>query len=1053
MMFDEEQVRAHWRLLGHLGKGVTELTVIRDRGWNLTGFFDDEDKFVEACREHAGLQNTYVAVQPRKRELFELAPNTLKPLGQRGKSVDASHICALFIDIDVDTTERTWAAENSPDGKAAATEDELNGAVEAARQIAQWDVFEHPVLAMSGNGAYLLASLDLPSNAEIARKLKAFENALIDQFSDLLQHKELRVDSTAGDRSQLMTIMGTYKIKGDPRTFSDRPHRSACFLDVLPERVVDKKLEAYIQSLAPKPLSISTDLGTSTYVPEASFAAPPELCAAWAEIYETKDRVRNQRGKMVRYALHRLIVAALRHTGYAFNSIRDALVEHDHHLGQKTIEEGSDPDRYTKTLLDSGADLSPTYLCKAVPDVLGHDQHCRNCELKASEPAHRSTRCRRVPAVGQSDVDLNTEAILSRDEARSEMDRALSEWMQGALEGDQPRPLLIKGFPGLGKTFHVIQNLIRHTSRPGDTPFRFMYLIDRLERMNEVVAEMMQTQVGREQLNHLQKIRGKLSQDEDGQSLCRQGAKVGHLRQKNYMLRESPLTCFSPCSHRKECPYLRQFEATDKSWLMTLDYLFTERMAQANEPEIVICDESFLRHMLSGEVEVQVGDIQYLKALLQNIGFDAETLLCFLDHLIVVIEDNQIAGYRKDKVENGLTLRLHLTELVGDVHSVCEHYLGDEGLKEALERIERGHLMRLPLNFVIPLLKILCEEEGMQARNSRLSVEIRGGKPTLVIREPRRPKIGNLPLIVLDATADKELYEMALGREVDALELPVGVEAWVQQLAAGAYGKSSMEIESGKPSARDRLFRLARLIVEEVAKLASREDGSKRKVGIITFKDLVDPLREHLGDWDPPIEYANYWGLRGMNRMQDCQHVILLGTPMVGLEKLKAWVSALHWDDDELDTTSLEAWERLGPARGKGEDIEVLVWRFLDPRLQRFAWQFREAELIQAMGRIRPLDDPLQKNIWLISNVPVPGFRTQTIFESQKELKDYLNVPVIQQIEGTTAKERIKNEYRAYSREGETPPTIRQQAEKFRVSESWVKVARREVREEERHDS
>jgi len=265
----------------------------------------------------------------------------------------------------------------------------------------------------------------------------------------------------------------------------------------------------------------------------------------------------------------------------------------------------------------------------------------------------------------------------------------------------------------------------------------------------------------------------------------------------------------------------------------------------------------------------------------------------------------------------------------------------------------------------------ILEEEGRRGVNSRLSVEMVGSAPSLIIRDPRMPRLPPCPVIVLDSTGDPKLYEQVLGRKVRVFDPKVKVKAKVVQVASGAYGRQSLRL----PATRNRLFDAVKAIVDA---------HPKSKIGVVTFKDRVIELAKHLGEPER-VAFAHFWGLRGTNALQDCQHLIVVGTPTSNIGELVAEVQALHWDDDAIDTTSIERWERLGRL-DETEDVEVPVRHYLDDRLDRWLWQHRQAELLQAAFRLRPLDGHRRKTLWLLTNVPIKGIEPTKVHASVEEL-------------------------------------------------------------------
>ena len=1046
-VFDEEQVRAHWCLLGHRRWGVTELFVVRPGRPALAGFFDDEDNFVDTCREWSGRFNIYVGVHPRSLTLTTLAHNELKVTGRRGRRADITRVTLLFYDLDVETDDRNAVATESPDGKAPSTDHEVESAVDATRTIASDDLFESPVLAVSGNGAYVLAPVDLEVTEVVESQLQALEEQLRQRYADNLAPNHLKLDSVY-DLPRVMAVMGTQKVKG--LHTAERPHRMACFLDDLPERRTNEKLGRHIVSLPGIPTKQSAPSGPVNVSIGDELEPLPGLCGSWNRIYVGVEKDDSGR----RHPVLLWLTAAMIEAGFSHDSIHQAILLHDAHLGGKMAEHGHDPQTFTDRLIRVASQQDTRHLCGIARRILGDDHPCDDCDERDRSVEYHGKRYRRAPATSE-DVRPRVEPVANdeipdqwtaeniaiRNRFLSAMTLEQARMLTQHLylcesylrEGRRAPPaLLIKAPPGLGKTYLALQSLAidaakRAREDPPVQPLRFIFLVDRHDRQDEVLEELRGIPGGEELAEQIVLIRGKVAyrdgKVDPGASLCTRAREVAHFRDRNYGNTEYTLTCGAcrPCI-RQDCPYLRQFDATDRPWLMTLDYVFTERIRRANDPEVVVCDESLLGRIRKRKIEVRPSDLERTREVLQEEGYEREELSVLLDHL------EKAMG---EKAMSGVALRLYLASLEPRIREVVHGLREQQELSEALlraPRSDRRQSTTLPVSFLPDLLRILDEEHAAEAANSRLSIE----KGNLVIREPSRPLLsGDVPMIVLDATGDPELYEHVLSREVEVVESPVPVQVQsVYQLASGSYPKSSLR----RPRERERLFRLVRAIVEAF---------NDESIGIVTFKDLVRPLREHLEELGQGIQIAHFWGLRGTNELRGVDNLIVLGTPTENVTEMEVWASALYWDQEELDLTPSESWDRLGVDPRTNEKVEVLIKHFLDHRLEQLLWQGREAEFLQAVFRIRPLDDPdKRKAIFLLANTPVPRLEPNVIVDSVGKFMTELGVG-----RPRSPKDDLRDFLRDALGRGEAH-TIRELMEKFGVSRSTVIRTRNEVKKE-----
>jgi len=193
--FDEEQARAHYRLLGHGDYGITELLVLSSDGTPpLVGFLDNEDAFVQLSSCWSGKRHVYVGAQPRRDDLFELAPNELRTIPRRACAADIVHVTIRFSDLDAQTEKRTMAARRNTSYGAAATTEELNDVLQASELLAGWDRFRSPVRFCSGNGAYVINSVDLEPPLAARPRLLALDIELKERFARIFSGLNTHID-------------------------------------------------------------------------------------------------------------------------------------------------------------------------------------------------------------------------------------------------------------------------------------------------------------------------------------------------------------------------------------------------------------------------------------------------------------------------------------------------------------------------------------------------------------------------------------------------------------------------------------------------------------------------------------------------------------------------------------------------------------------------------------------------------------------------------------------------------------------------------------------
>ena len=220
---------------------IHELRIPRHNRYRQTasGYFDSPEKLALASQKWNGRANLYVTLNPVASALLGRANNRVNDHAEHTTS--DQHVLRrtwLFLDIDPDR----------PSG-ISSTDAELSDARAVADAVAAYlnsQTWPDPIVAMSGNGYYVLYRIDLPNSDDSTSLVKSILNALASRFDSPDAH----VDVSVANASRLVGLIGSTKVKGDP--IPDRPHRPSCLVKTpeLSEVVTRDQLEA-IASTAP----------------------------------------------------------------------------------------------------------------------------------------------------------------------------------------------------------------------------------------------------------------------------------------------------------------------------------------------------------------------------------------------------------------------------------------------------------------------------------------------------------------------------------------------------------------------------------------------------------------------------------------------------------------------------------------------------------------------------------------------------------------------------------------------------------------------------------
>lgn len=264
---------------------------------------------------------------------------------------------------------------------------------------------------------------------------------------------------------------------------------------------------------------------------------------------------------------------------------------------------------------------------------------------------------------------------------------------------------------------------------------------------------------------------------------------------------------------------------------------------------------------------------------------------------------------------------------------------------------------RAPYFHLPKLVPLLAREAGaeQEGREYPHRIVVDNGNLMLLLRHEVNEQLP--PHVVwLDATGNEHLYRAAFRRPVKVIEPPVRLRGKIIQITDRANGKSSLTKEGEATSKADQLAEQVKFIIKH---------HNLRKPGIVSFQEFVT-LREF-----EQLQTLHFYAARGTNVQQDVDGHIVAGTPQPSLLEMDKLARVLFFERmtpfNRLWTTQEQPY-RFVDDEGKGRAYTVSgFWH--DADLQAILWQFREAELIQAVHRSRLATRDV--TVWLLSNLPI----------------------------------------------------------------------------------
>lgn len=441
------------------------------------------------------------------------------------------------------------------------------------------------------------------------------------------------------------------------------------------------------------------------------------------------------------------------------------------------------------------------------------------------------------------------------------------------------------------------------------------------------------------------------------------------------------------CEHFSTCAYLSQFRQQtastnpDHNGNVIRIYQHAQlglprnRSEEDQTPDLLVVDESFLPSLLDTDQSVSTEDLRaYLrppnKATLGNLVVealrDSTPLLAALREAGVGRRDLDAIQLDSLASSRGFDGASNSESTFPDAKKYRAISTVVSVLREELRNPNRDQIERLTYD----------------APNACVRVS--------VLKKDRIPE--NVPLLILDATADQSLVEKVVG-PVDFEQIDIEQRAVVTQVydhtGSNTWWNDNPERVDGLVTALNEWVTYGETPL------------------CVSHKKLANTLlaRE---DLDDRVKVLNFGGLRGSNAAENCSVVFITGRNQLPPPAIDKKARAVFWDEDDglkHDDPSTDLPRELRgfllSDRYQDQQAGVQVRAFSDPRIEKLHAQEREAETIQAIARLRLVHTPYVKRVFLLGNLPVemPVDRLITMDDLmpdglEKELLDKRNLPI-----------------------------------------------------------
>lgn len=452
-------------------------------------------------------------------------------------------------------------------------------------------------------------------------------------------------------------------------------------------------------------------------------------------------------------------------------------------------------------------------------------------------------------------------------------------------------------------------------------------------------------------------IRGRKQPDPQraGHRMCDRNAAAEHVARAGLSVTEK--LCAS-CPLREPCGYLRQRREADALaqgdtgavFFMAADYAFLP--APAPMPDHAILDESMLLHAIE-RVELPATVLE--PYAIRNLGIDTRDSLHSIR--MALADPKPLAALRAGQIDRK-ELRTVARSLAAELERQTPRLsadMTDAAIIEALDCAGRGQIRQ-----ALALIGALRTEIDMP-RDTLSGVVLRQDGTIEVSRRRSLRGLKHASLTVLDGTANVELSRVLYGSRLAHVHVPFDRLAHVIGTKGKGYSRQSITGEDRHGNAVNARSGTAAKLRGELGEIHARLPAGSMVCGT---KRAVDSMFD-TGAVPSDTPAAHFGALRGLNTWEHCPGGLFIGAERVSITDLESLARAYLADDPapfvSMDHPTPDGWAyRQWPYKatrmrrmrdGSLAPVEVEVHP--DPRVQRVHELIREAELVQAIDRVR----------------------------------------------------------------------------------------------------
>lgn len=246
------------------------------------------------------------------------------------------------------------------------------------------------------------------------------------------------------------------------------------------------------------------------------------------------------------------------------------------------------------------------------------------------------------------------------------------------------------------------------------------------------------------------------------------------------------------------------------------------------------------------------------------------------------------------------------------------------------------------------------------------------------LKENTVPK--DTPTLLLDASASTIINKAIWGKDLETTEINIERNAVIIQVTGKGFSNQSItgKFKNGEPCRPAAAERLRAEIVSFI-----KTKAKDKKLLIVTTKAIEEVLKHRIKHI-PDTAIEHYENIQGIDIYKDFDVVIAIGRLLLPIDKGENLARSIYANDpnplqfiEETKNEKTGTLEKKYPLETrthrmkdgtiKEEEVEVHP----EPRTQAVIEQFREHGILQAIDRLRLIHNPIPKEVFILSKIPL----------------------------------------------------------------------------------